>query len=359
MHPSHFSESCGEENLISTEKLILLVDDDAIFRCMIKNFLEHQGYQVLEAENGLEGLRQLRENRPDLVLCDLSMPILNGMEFVEEVSLIYPSLPLIVVSATEEISDVAKALRIGIKDFLAKPIIDYHKLSRSIEHVLASSSQECDYASWFAVDDQAGLNEQKELHWHLQYLQQDPAAAKQLLAALLPATDGQHGAWKFSYRLLQSTESMPLVFDYARLNNGQFAFYAVDAASNQQWGSASTLLLYVLFHNYIRNLGNARLELKDLAEIVERGLGCAECVGPVAALFGVADLTEGKLSLLPAGLDCQWSNGLLPQSIHGGITLGENCLRNFITKDLPIGSAGQIMVNKPSAYRLSLDLQRG
>ncbi len=88
---------------------------------------------MIEAENGLDGLRNLRDHEPDLILCDLSMPVLNGIEFVEEVSSSYPSLPLVVVSATEEMADVAKALRFGIKDFLPKPIINHSFLASAIE----------------------------------------------------------------------------------------------------------------------------------------------------------------------------------------------------------------------------------
>ena len=112
------------------QKVIMLVDDDPIFRRITSGFLVAQGYKVIEAEDGLDGLQKLRTSEPDLILCDLSMPILDGIEFVEEVSLEYPSLPLIVVSATDEIADVARALRYGIKDFLAKPISNHAHLAR-------------------------------------------------------------------------------------------------------------------------------------------------------------------------------------------------------------------------------------
>ncbi|ENM3850197.1 response regulator [Vibrio cholerae] len=360
MYKSHIPEDCEEEAQLTAAKLILLVDDDPVFRRMTKGFLQQQGYQVLEAENGLDGLRKLRDSEPDLVLCDLSMPILNGIEFVEEVSLEYPSLPLIVVSATEEMSDVAKALRFGIKDFLPKPIGNHLKLTRSIEHVFSSSCQDCDFSScWYRTDGQGGRDEEKELHWHLQYLKEHPNAARELLAALLPEQDSQQGDWKCSYRLLQSTELMPLVFDCAWLLNGQLAFYIVDAASHEECGAASTLLVRALFHDYVRNLRTFRVELKDLVEIVERGLRCSDCIGKISALFGVADLANGTLSLLPTGLNCQWSNGYVSNRITSGVQLGDNSLRNFITKDLPIRSACQISLSKPSAYSFTLDLYQG
>ncbi|KQA27733.1 chemotaxis protein CheY [Vibrio metoecus] len=360
MYKSHIPDTSEVEDQRVAEKLILLVDDDPVFRRMTKGYLQQDGYQVLEAENGLDGLRKLRDSKPDLILCDLSMPVLNGIEFVEEVSLAYPSLPLIVVSATEEMADVAKALRFGIKDFLPKPITNHDHLTSSIENILANDEHQRDFVScWYGADSQGGIPEEQELHWHLQYLKDNPNAARELLNALLPEKDSQLGGWKCSYRLLQSAELMPLVFDYAWLMNGQFVFYLVDAASHEDCGAASTLLVRALFHDYVRNLRNFSVELKDLAEIIERGICCSDCIGKVSALFGVADVAGGTLSLLPAGLNCQWSNGYVQHRITSGVQLGDNSLRNFITKDLPIRSACQITLSQPSAYSFTLDLYQG
>ncbi|MEI2562656.1 response regulator [Vibrio metoecus] len=360
MYKSHIPDTSEVEDQRVAEKLILLVDDDPVFRRMTKGYLQQDGYQVLEAENGLDGLRKLRDSKPDLILCDLSMPVLNGIEFVEEVSLAYPTLPLIVVSATEEMADVAKALRFGIKDFLPKPITNHDHLTSSIENILANDEHQRDFVScWYGADSQGGIPEEQELHWHLQYLKDNPNAARELLNALLPEKDSQLGGWKCSYRLLQSAELMPLVFDYAWLMNGQFVFYLVDAASHEDCGAASTLLVRALFHDYVRNLRNFSVELKDLAEIIERGICCSDCIGKVSALFGVADVAGGTLSLLPAGLNCQWSNGYVQHRVTSGVQLGDNSLRNFITKDLPIRSACQITLSQPSAYSFTLDLYQG
>lgn len=134
--------------------------------------------------------------------------------------------------------------------------------------------------------------EDQELHWHLNYLQDNPSAAKDLLHALLPEKDTRQGSWRCSYRLLQSTEMMPLVFDYAWMMNGQFAFYLVDSSSSDNGGSATTLLVRALFHDYIRNRKDFNVDLKDIAEILEKGIRCSKCSTPVNALFGVADLAE-------------------------------------------------------------------
>ena len=103
-------------------KDILLVEDDVVFSHIISKFLLKQGYSVRQADDGLKALQEIRKQLPDVMLCDLQIPYVTGMEVVEEVSRKAPRLPVIVISGTGDMHDVAKALRLGVKDFLVKPI---------------------------------------------------------------------------------------------------------------------------------------------------------------------------------------------------------------------------------------------
>ena len=363
MFKTHSQTAMVSAQEVVNHKLIMLVDDDPIFRSVTNAYLESQGFKVVEAENGLEALQQLRECQPDLVLCDLSMPVLDGIEFVEEVSLEYPSMPLIVVSGTDEMSDVAKALRFGIKDFLPKPIGNYQHLSQAIDNTLEESdchySDHRDFSSqWFRVDDGGEMPDDQELHWHLEYLQQHPNAARDLLHALLPEKDASQGDWKCSYRLLQSTDVMPLVFDYRWLMNGQFAFYLVDSASSAHDGVATTLLVRALFDDYLRNLKSFSADLKDMVDIIEKGIQCSDSTGAVNAVFGIADLASSSVSILPAGLDSQWSDGHSNQHIAAGNQLGDGSMKNFITRDLPISTNGQLSIGCLGTSSFSLNMVR-
>ena len=115
------------------------------------------------------------------------------------------------------------------------------------------------------------MPEEQELHWHLEYLKENPIAAKDLLHALLPDKDTSQGDWKCSYRCC-NPRVMPLVFDYAWLINGQFAFYLVGSASEGQHGAATTLMIRALFHDYLRNLKRFNADLKDISALLEKGL---------------------------------------------------------------------------------------
>ncbi|MBD1574932.1 MULTISPECIES: response regulator [Vibrio] len=333
---------------------IMLVDDDPIFRTMMATFLSTKNYQVVEASNGLEALQLLRDHVPDLIVCDLDMPIMSGIELVEEVSWQFPMLPMIVVSATEDMRDVAKVLRFGIKDFLTKPISQLQNFASAIHTSLEESktnpSFSRDFSSqWFNINESGDMPEEKELYWHLNHLKEHDVTARDLLQALQPPRDTQQGRWRCSYHILQPAEAMPLVFDYSWLMEGRFAFYLVDAASGEDNGVATSLLIRALFNDFIRTRKQSHSDLKDLAELLEKGISCTDCAEPIKALFGIADMVDGSLSILPAGLESHWyvaddATGK-NQAIETGIELGKGCVKNFVTSDLPMRRGGDLVLS--------------
>jgi PAS domain S-box-containing protein len=116
--------------------VILSIDDELRFRESIRNYLEDYDYQVIEAENGRVGLEVFAAQRPDLVLVDLRMPEVDGLEVLDGVRMASPETPIIVVSGTGLISDVVEALRLGAWDYIFKPIEDLSVLGHAIQKCL-------------------------------------------------------------------------------------------------------------------------------------------------------------------------------------------------------------------------------
>ncbi len=112
---------------------ILTIDDEEVIRYSFKNFLEDFGYNVIAAENGKKGLAVFNEHKPDLVLVDLRMPVMDGLEVLENLKKNSPDTPVIVVSGTGEIKDVIEALRLGAWDYLLKPVEDLSVLLHTIQ----------------------------------------------------------------------------------------------------------------------------------------------------------------------------------------------------------------------------------
>ncbi len=119
--------------------LVLVIDDEPSIRESFRDFLEDCGYRVIIAENGRLGLELFRQNAPDIVLVDLRMPEIGGLEVLAEIRKTSPDTPSIVVSGTGAIADAVEALHRGAWDYLLKPISDMSVLLHSVQNSLEKS----------------------------------------------------------------------------------------------------------------------------------------------------------------------------------------------------------------------------
>jgi len=117
-------------------KKILTVDDDEFVREVLAAYLEDSGYEVLQAENGRLGLELFRREDPDLVMLDLRMPEMDGLEVLGRITDESPDTPVILVSGMGTIGDAIKALKLGAWDYIAKPIHDMVVLEHAVNKAL-------------------------------------------------------------------------------------------------------------------------------------------------------------------------------------------------------------------------------
>ncbi len=103
-------------------KRILIVDDASFMRKILRNLLEEHNYEVIaEASNGEEALRQYEIHRPDLVMMDITMPVMDGLEATERILELDSSAKIIVCSAMGQKQMILKVITAGAKDFIVKP----------------------------------------------------------------------------------------------------------------------------------------------------------------------------------------------------------------------------------------------
>lgn len=121
------------EPTTSASRLILVIDDDLSIRAMVAELLEFEGYQVATAANGAEGLLLVSLLRPALVLLDMRMPVLDGWRFAQELSHLAPRLPIIVMSAAQDVEGWAN--EIGAAASVAKPF-NIQDLLEAVEQTL-------------------------------------------------------------------------------------------------------------------------------------------------------------------------------------------------------------------------------
>lgn len=110
---------------------VLVVDDEPEAVELLVEFLASKGYEVLTATSGEEALQRVKEDRPHLVLLDIRMPKMNGIEVLRRIREIDPEMGVIMVTAVNEEDVGRKALELGAFDYIVKPL-DLKYLERSL-----------------------------------------------------------------------------------------------------------------------------------------------------------------------------------------------------------------------------------
>lgn len=100
---------------------ILVVDDAAFMRMRMSKILTEAGYQVVQAENGIEAVEKYRSEKPDAVLMDITMPEMDGLTALREIRSLDPAARVAMVTALGQQQIVLEAVKSGAKDFLVKP----------------------------------------------------------------------------------------------------------------------------------------------------------------------------------------------------------------------------------------------
>jgi len=118
---------------------ILVIDDEKSIRNTLTEVLEYEKHTVEQAENGLEGLEKFRDGEYDVVLCDIKMPGMDGMEVMENLFTISPDIPLIMISGHANIDTAVYAIKKGAFDFIEKPL-DLNRLLITIRNAMDKGS---------------------------------------------------------------------------------------------------------------------------------------------------------------------------------------------------------------------------
>jgi two-component system alkaline phosphatase synthesis response regulator PhoP len=111
---------------------VLVVDDDPVIQKLLQVNFEMEGYDVVIAGDGEEGLAMAREERPDLVLLDVMMPKMNGLDVAAALRAdeVTEAIPIIMLSAKAQASDVQAGLDLGVDDYVTKPFDPLELLER-------------------------------------------------------------------------------------------------------------------------------------------------------------------------------------------------------------------------------------
>jgi two-component system KDP operon response regulator KdpE len=115
-------------NIVNKHK-ILIIDDEADIRRFLRTALEQSGFAVIESENARNGIKTIRQETPSIVLLDLGLPDIDGIELIDKIRE-FTDIPIIILSARGQESDKIKSLEIGADDYLTKPFSTAELIAR-------------------------------------------------------------------------------------------------------------------------------------------------------------------------------------------------------------------------------------
>ncbi len=119
----------------------LIIDDDDTVQAYLKRILTSKfGFIVHQASNGIEGIKALQDNKPDVILLDYSMPQMNGVEFLQTIQKHdkLKDIPVLIISSSNETHVVREMIGLGVVDYLLKPIdpdLTFQRIQKALDKI--------------------------------------------------------------------------------------------------------------------------------------------------------------------------------------------------------------------------------
>lgn len=326
---------------------LLIIDDDEVVRASLAAYLEDSGFSVRQASNGLQGLQIFEHERPDLVICDLRMPQIDGLELIRRISDLESETPVIVVSGAGVMSDAVEALRLGAADYLIKPLEDLAVLEHSVRRALDRSALRLENRRYREKLEAANRELQASLH----LLQEDQNAGRQVQMNMLPVTPWEADGLHFAHQIIPSLYLSGDFVDYFRVDERRVAFYLADVSGHGASSAFVTVLLKFmttrLLYESRRNGTLPEFRPSEVLGHINRSLINTRLGKHVTMLGGVIDVETGQLTYSIGGhlpLPVLYSDGKAAY-LEG--------------KGLPVGlfeeaSYDDRVIDLPSSYSLTL-----
>lgn len=229
--------------MTSRPERIAVIDDTDLVRNVISRHLERMGFSTHQAEDGNSGLDVIRASKPDLVVCDMRMPRLDGLGVLKVVREEFPDLPVIVMSGEGLLEDAVGALKLGAWDYISKPVepaVLEHAVRKALEKV-ALIRENRQYRA-----NLERLN--RELKATLRLLAEDEDAGRQIQFRMLPRNHLHFGPYLFTRDVVPSAFLSGDFIDAFTIDERHFGFYLADVSGH----GVSSALVTVLLRTFVQ-----------------------------------------------------------------------------------------------------------
>ncbi len=282
---------------------LLVIDDDDEVRASLHSYLEDAGFCVLQAATGSAGLQLLELERPDLVICDLATPQLDGLEMIRQIAERDCEVPVIVISAAGVMSDALEALRRGAADYLVKPLDDLVMLEHSVRRALDRARLRQENRRYRERLEATN----RELQASLSLLQEDQNAGRHVQMNMLPVTPWEAGEFHFAHQIIPSLYLSGDFVDYFRVDERRIGFYLADVSGHGASSAFVTVLLKFMTTRLLyesrrhRNRPLPEFRPSDVLGHINRGLINCKLGKHVTMLGGVIDESTNTLTYSVGG----------------------------------------------------------
>lgn len=228
---------------------ILIIDDDASVRDMLSIYLRTKGFPVHAVGDGPSGMARCNAQLPGLVLCDLRMPGMDGLDVLAALNRDFPDLPVLVISGTGDMDDAIQALKLGAWDYITKPIEDFAVLDHALGKALERARLVVENRAY--REHLEAMNE--KLAHSLKQLEEDEACARKIQFALLPQRQVAFADFRCSRYLATSAILSGDFIDYFTIDEDRFGFYMADVSGHGVSSAVITVLLKSYVGRYLEN----------------------------------------------------------------------------------------------------------
>ncbi|NIB43162.1 SpoIIE family protein phosphatase [Pseudomaricurvus alkylphenolicus] len=287
----------------SGSRKLLIIDDDTIVRQSIVAYLEDSGFDMLEADQGVVGMELFHQHAPDVVLTDLRMPLMDGLQVLDQVHQVSQDTPVIVMSGVGVMGDVVESLRLGASDFLIKPLADMEVLVHAVRKSLERRDLLAENQRYREQLEEANI----VLRDHLRALEKDQEAGRQVQQRLLPPTPLVRGNYCLEHSVIPSLFLSGDFVDVAFRSERFLAFYLTDVSGHGASSAFATVWLKhaatEIVHDHDLFVREDRVD-KDMnqwltsvnQQLLESRLG-----HHMTCLLGVVDVEQNRLHYCIAG----------------------------------------------------------
>jgi serine phosphatase RsbU (regulator of sigma subunit) len=355
--------------MTSRSEQIAVIDDTDVVRTVVCRHLERFGFATLQAEDGETGLDVIRANNPDLVLCDMRMPKLDGLDVLKLVKEEFPDLPVIVMSGEGLLDDAIGALKLGAWDYISKPIepaVLEHAVRKALEKAALIEENRRHRANLERLN--------RELKATLRLLAEDEDAGRQIQFRLLPRNHQHFGPYLFTRDVVPSAFLSGDFIDAFTIDQGHFGFYLADVSGHGVSSALVTVLLRTFVQRQVASfvrtgddlvLSPARLLMRLNEEMAQDDLD-----KHLTMFYGVVDLMQDTLVYSNAG-HFPWPilcNGAsvhvmtqpgVPVGVVPGTVYDEHCLSLGAEMSLSVFSDGVLEIMPQPNLDAKLEFLRG